>query len=87
MNADKNGGKTIFGAMKDGRPLNGLALSNFVQDARAKAGLPKACRPHGLRKNLMKLLADGGASTKELQSVGGHKALKEVGRYTLESDE
>ncbi len=42
----------------------------FVK-ARKKAGLPKACVPHGLRKVAAKNLAEMGATEYQLMSVMG----------------
>jgi integrase len=43
--------------------------------------------PHGLRKALMRRLAEHSASSKEIAAVSGHKTLGEVERYTRAADQ
>jgi integrase len=78
-------GLTLIGAAS-GRPLTRFALSKLMQKAIKEAGLPPRCVPHGLRKAHLRLVADGGGTTKELQSTGGHKTLRELERYTEAAD-
>jgi hypothetical protein len=49
-----------------------------VQPARAveAAGLPLRCVAHGLRKAILRRLAERGGTAKELQTVSGHHSLK-----------
>jgi enterobacteria phage integrase len=70
-----------------GRPIKRAALTRLVRRAAREAGLPKECLPHGLRKALQRLLAEHGASGKELQAVAGHATLKETERYTKAADQ
>jgi site-specific recombinase XerD len=63
---------------KHGRPIKGNGLSEFMVRAAAVAALPRECTAHGWRKALQRLLAEHGASNKELQSMSGHAALKET---------
>src|SRR5262249_5719280 len=79
--AGPTNGLTIIGD-KHGRPIKAKALSELIQRAAAAAGLPERCKPHGLRKSGIRRLAEAGATTKELQSVSGHKTLREVERYS-----
>lgn len=72
---------------KYGRPIKAAALTNLINRAARAAGLPAECLPHGLRKAIMRRLAERGASSKELQSVSGHKTLAEVERYTAKADQ
>jgi integrase len=58
-----------------------------VKEAAGKAGLPDECVPHGLRKALLRRLAESGGTAKELQSISGHATLKEVERYTAAADQ
>lgn len=67
---------------EDGRPISAQTLSKLVIRAAELAGLPPRCVPHGLRKALMRRLAEGGVSSKRIAAVSGHKTLKEVERYT-----
>jgi integrase len=65
-----------------GKALNGETLGKLVAKAVKKAGLPKRCVPHGLRKAAIRRLAEHGSTTKEIQSVSGHKTLGMIEKYT-----
>ena len=43
--------------------------------------------PHGLRKAVLRVMAEGGASARQLASVSGHKTTKELDRYTAAADQ
>jgi integrase len=79
-------GLTLIGDT-NGRPLKAPALSELIRVAVKDAGLPARCVPHGLRKANQRLLAEQGASVKEMQSMSGHKTLKETERYTRAADQ
>jgi integrase len=70
-----------------GRAITRHALSDLMTRAAAAAGLLRKCVPHGLRKALMRRLAERGASSKELAAMSGHKSLAEVERYTAKADQ
>ena len=57
-------------------------LSKWFAEAIDQAGLPVACKMHGLRKAAAKTLAEVGCTAHEIMAVTGHKSLKEVERYT-----
>lgn len=63
------------------------AIWRVLTKAAKEAGLQAECVPHGLRKALMRRLAESGATGKEIQAVSGHKSLKEVERYTAAADQ
>ena len=86
MKACPTKGLALFG-QANGRPITGDGLSAVVERAARAAGLPAKCVPHGLRKALMRRLAERGATTKQIASVSGHKTLKEVERYTAAADQ
>lgn len=67
---------------KDGYPLKPDTLSYIIREAVKEAGLPPRCKAHGLRKANQRLLAERGATTKQMQAVSGHRTLKEVERYS-----
>jgi integrase len=71
----------------NGRPIGGEALSNLIQRAAKAAGLPPACKPHGIRKGHMRRLAEYGSSSKEIASMSGHRTLREIERYTAKADQ
>jgi integrase len=70
-----------------GRAIARHTLTDLMTRAAAAAGLPHQCLPHGLRKAMMRRLAERGASSKELAAVSGHKSLAEVERYTAKADQ
>ena len=70
-----------------GRAIKPQSLSEMMTRAAAAAGLPRECVPHGLRKALLRRIAEHGGSTKEIASVSGHKSLAEVERYTRAADQ
>jgi integrase len=72
---------------KNGRPMLAASLSGLVSRAAAVAGLPNRCKPHGLRKAILRRLAEHGATAKQIAAVSGHKTLGEVARYTRAADQ
>ena len=70
-----------------GRPIRAAALTNLIRRAADAAGLSSECKAHGLRKSLLRQLAEHGATTKEVAAVSGHKSLAEVERYTHAADQ
>jgi integrase len=72
---------------KNGRPMRAVGLSRLVMRATALAGLPGRCKPHGLRKAILRRLAEHGATAKQIAAVSGHKTLGEVERYTQAADQ
>lgn len=79
-------GMTLIGD-ENGRPLTAKALAAFMSRAIDDAGLPGRCVPHGLRKAGMRLLAENGATEKEIAGMSGHKSLREIQRYTKAADQ
>jgi len=74
-------------AAESGRALAVGSLYQAMVKAIAAAGLPSRCVPHGLRKALLRRLAEHGATTKQLQAVSGHSTLAEVERYTRRAEQ
>ena len=70
-----------------GRAIKRQALSLLIRQAIRSAGLPARCKGHGLRKAAMRLLAEAGATQKQIAAVSGHKTLKEIERYTKAADQ
>ena len=79
-------GLTLIGD-PHGRPIKAAGLSGVIRKAAGKAGLPKRCVPHGLRKALQRMLAEHGATDKEMQAMSGHTTLKETARYSKAADQ
>ena len=70
----------------NGQPFTPTGFYNWFVDCARKAGLPKGCSPHGLRKAISRRLAEAGATSHQLMSVTGHKTLSEAERYTREAN-
>jgi len=86
MRAGPANGVNLIGD-KEGGPLASRGLSSLVTRAATKVGLPKRCKPHGLRKAILRRLAEHGATAKQIAAVSGHKTLGEVERYTQAADQ
>jgi integrase len=86
MNACPAKGMTLIGS-EHGRPIKQAALGALMKRAAKAAGLGPECVPHGLRKAVMRRLAERGATTKQIQAVSGHTTLKEPERYTRAADQ
>jgi integrase len=71
----------------DGTPLTRSGLGDFMARAIEGAGLPERCVAHGLRKAAMRVMAENGATVKQIAGVSGHKTLKEIERYTKAADQ
>src|SRR5215813_1129473 len=70
-----------------GKPYGGNAFSAQFRNWCNAAGLPKRCKPHGLRKAACRRLAEAGCSANEIASISGHASLDEVARYTKAADQ
>jgi integrase len=70
-----------------GRPFaSTAAFGNKFRDWCREAGLTDRSA-HGLRKYFSAMLAEQGASDREIMSFTGHKTSKEVDRYTRSADQ
>ncbi len=74
-------------ARLDGKRLSTKMLQKLVNEAIKAAGLAEGCVPHGIRKGVLRQLAESGKSTKEIAALSGHKTLKEIERYTEAADQ
>lgn len=86
VKAGPSNGIYIIGREKDGRPISAQTLGRIVSTGAAKAGLTK-CTAHGLRKANQRILAERGATTKQMQSMSGHKTLREAERYSEQANQ
>ncbi len=66
---------------KAGKRRSGKSLGGDFREWCDKAGLPKRCTMHGLRKACLRLSAEAGSEVLELQAIGGHKTLAELQKY------
>lgn len=87
VKAGPSKGIYIIGDAKHGRPIIADTLGRIVSNAAKQAGLSDECTAHGLRKANQRLLAEHGATTKQMQSVSGHKSLKETERYSAQANQ
>lgn len=70
-----------------GKLFSAKSLTGTMAHWMFKAGLPKGCTLHGLRKSLGKLLAEGGASTRQLMDVLGHDDIEHAELYSREASQ
>jgi site-specific recombinase XerD len=69
-----------------GRPFTKQAFGRWFRQRCDEAGLPKRCKPHGLRKAACRIMAESECTPHEIRSVSGHRTLREVERYTAAVD-
>lgn len=62
-------------------------LTNYWPRWTTEAGIKRGATLHGLRKTLGKLLAEGGATTRELMDVLGHDAIAHAELYSREAEQ
>ncbi|PTM54862.1 tyrosine-type recombinase/integrase [Phreatobacter oligotrophus] len=79
-------GKTVL-RTKYGDPFSAKSLTGHMAVWTKAAGLPPGCTIHGLRKTLGKLMAEGGASTRELMDVLGHDDINHAELYSREAEQ
>lgn len=72
---------------KYGLPFSEKSLTGRMSDWRQAAGLPKGLTLHGLRKTLGKMMAEGGASTRQLMDVLGHDNIKHAELYSRDANQ
>jgi enterobacteria phage integrase len=70
-----------------GKPFTEKGYGQWMAKAIERAGLPKRCVTHGLRKAGARRLAEHGATAKEIAAITGHRTLKEISRYTADADQ
>lgn len=74
--------KTAFGA-----PFSAKSLTGRMADWTKSAGLPPGHTLHGLRKTLGKMLAEGGATTRQIMDTLGHTAIAHAELYSREAEQ
>jgi site-specific recombinase XerD len=72
-------GLSLIG-QENSKPLSRAALSELMRDAIVKAGLAGKCNSHGLRKAMLRRLAEAGATEKQIAAWSGHKTPREIER-------
>jgi integrase len=76
-----------FLVTRDGSPFTPAGFGNHFREWCDKAGLPKECSAHGLRKAACRRLAEAGCSALEIMAISGHTSLREVQRYCAAADQ
>lgn len=70
-----------------GKPFSEKSITGRMADWTHSAKLPKGCTLHGLRKTLGKMLAEGGASTRQLMDTLGHDDIEHAELYSREASQ
>lgn len=86
LTATEHSGKTIL-VTQYGQPFSVKSLGMRMQDWTRAAGLSPGVTLHGLRKTMGKLLAEGGATTRELMDVLGHTDIQHAELYSREAEQ
>lgn len=68
-------------------PISADTLTNYWPRWTTEAGIDRGATLHGLRKTLGKLLAETGATTRELMDVLGHDAISHAELYSRGADQ
>lgn len=70
-----------------GLPFSAKSITGRMQEWTRMAGLKPGCTIHGLRKTLGKMLAEGGATTRQIMDTLGHTNIKHAELYSKEADQ
>lgn len=74
-------GAPAFLLTSHGKPFTNAGFGNKMREWCNEAGLPH-CTAHGLRKAMMRRMAERGLANRTLKSVSGHSGDDEVSLYT-----
>lgn len=80
-------GRMMWIVTGNGKPRSVKGLSQWVSAAADKAGLPRDCTAHGLRKARAAALAEAGATASQIGAWTGHASLSEISHYTKQADQ
>lgn len=86
LNATERKGDTILVTQYD-KPFSDKALGMRMLDWTRSAKLPPGATMHGLRKTLGKLLAEHGATTRQIMDILGHSDIAHAELYTREAEQ
>jgi len=86
MRATNLQGETIL-VTQYGKPFSEKALGMRMLAWTRAAGLPPGATMHGLRKTLGKLLAEHGATTRQIMDILGHTDIAHAELYTREAEQ
>ena len=68
-----------------GKPFTGNGFGNWFRDQCDAAGLPQ-CSAHGVRKARATILAERGATDRQLMAMFGWESAREATKYTEAAD-
>lgn len=86
LDATPRQGETVL-VTAYGEPFSPKSLTGRMADWTASAELPKGFTLHGLRKTLGKMLAEGGASTRQIMDTLGHDDIAHAELYSREAEQ
>lgn len=75
-----------FLANAKGTPHSAGGFYNLFVGWCAQAGLPPGLAPHGMRKAVLRQMAESGATEHEIMGVSGHRTSHEIRTYTESAD-
>lgn len=78
---ERPAGAATFLVTSHGRPFTNAGFGNKMREWCDEAGLTQ-CTAHGLRKAMMRRMAERGLANRTLKSVSGHSGDDEVSLYT-----
>lgn len=70
-----------------GEPFSAKSITGRMKDWTKMAGLPAGCTIHGLRKTLGKMLAESGATTRQIMDTLGHTDIQHAELYSREAEQ
>lgn len=70
-----------------GKPFSEKSITGRMADWTHSAGLPSGCTMHGLRKSLGKMLAEAGATTRQLMETLGHDDIEHAELYSRAAEQ
>ncbi len=79
-------GSMFFLVTHKGLPFTAKGFGNFFKDACTAAGLPH-CTAHGLRKAIMRRMADLNVSNQGMKAISFHSRDNEVALYTRDANQ
>jgi integrase len=80
-------GVTMVISEQTQRPYKVFNFSHLFAEIRAAAGLPDTLWFRDLRRTGLTEAGNGGASVTELQALGGHKTIQQLGAYVVPSSD
>jgi integrase len=84
--AQTSAGHLTYLVTAAGAPFTPAGFGNWFRQCCNAAGLPH-CTAHGLRKAMLRRVAEAGGSTHHLRGLGGHASLSELQLYTADADQ